>query len=333
MKLGLVVDGHWGFIRDLLSDWQTRYQTHVFSFREIHLPVWRGRVNQRRLRQSLGRFLESHDVVFFEWAGPLLVLASHLQNRSRLVVRLHSYELFDYAAHVNWKSVSQVILVSHAMRRHFLELYPAMAERSTVVYNGVALGKFARAERPFAGVIGMLGNVIPIKRIYEVVLALYELNRAGSRLTLRIAGPPDQGADPQRYYMALQRAVRQLGLENQVSLVGPVSDAAGFLKDVDIFVSNSYWEGQQVSLLEAMATGCYCLSHFWDGAEEVLPPDNLFVTDSELRAKITAFCQAPETVRHEQQERMRAIARDKFDIERAKTQLRGIIEAARPTQF
>ena len=39
MKLGLIVDGHWGFIHELLADWQSRYETEVFSFAEVNLPL------------------------------------------------------------------------------------------------------------------------------------------------------------------------------------------------------------------------------------------------------------------------------------------------------
>lgn len=329
MKLGVVVDDHWGFIRELLADWQERYETQVFTFKEIRLPVLHGRVNQRRLRHSLKKFLESSDVTVFEWAGPLLVVASHLQARARIVVRLHSYELFDYAPRIRWESVSRVVLVSQAMQRHFSRAYPASADKSIVINNGVDISRFQKPERQFSGTLGMLGNLVPIKRVYEVILALYELNRTGNRLMLRIAGPTVPGAEPERYYLAMQRLVHQLGLGQQVTFEGAVSDPASFLKTVDIFISNSYWEGQQVALLEAMATGCYCLAHSWDGAEEVLPTDNLFVTDSELREKILAYCAVSEAERRQHQEKMRRIACEKFDIERTKSQIRNAIEEVR----
>jgi glycosyltransferase involved in cell wall biosynthesis len=326
MKLGVVVDDHWGFIRELLADWQDRYATQVFTFKEIRLPVFRGRVNQRRLKQSLKQFLECHDVVVFEWAGPLLVVASHLQARARIVVRLHSYELFDYAPRIRWESISHIVLVSNAMQRHFCRSFPSSADKTSVIYNGVDLRKFQMPERQFSGTIGMLGNLIPIKRVYEVILALYELNKAGHRFSLRIAGPRDTGADAERYWLAMQRAVRDLGLEQQVCFTGKVPDPERFLRDVDIFVSNSYWEGQQVALLEAMAMGCYCLAHFWDGAEEVLPDDQLYVTDTELREKILAYDETPEIAKRRHQEVMRARACSQFDFDRTRIQMRETID-------
>ena len=327
MKLGVVVDDHWGFIRELLADWQSRYQTQVFQFHNIHLPLLQGRVNRLRLRRSLEQFLGSNDVVFFEWAGPLLVEASHLQARARILVRLHSFELFAYAPRIHWESVARIILVSDTMQRHFCELYPAAAHKTVVVYNGVALERFVKSERQFSSVIGMLGSLLPIKRIYEAILALYELDKMGFHLSLRIAGPAEKGAEPERYYLALQRLVRELGLEQQVKFIGQVIDVPTFLKGVDILVSNSYWEGQQVALLEAMATGCFCLAHFWDGADEVLPQENLFVTDRELREKIISYYELPESEKFCLQAKMRAIAEGKFDFRTTARTTRAVLES------
>lgn len=332
MKLGVVVDGGWAFIRELLADWESQYPTRVFAFQETALPAAKGRINRWRLRQSLKQFLANNDVVFFEWAGPLLVVASHLEVHIPICVRLHSYELVEYAPKINWNSIERVVLVSNAMRRRFCELYPVMSAKTTVVYNGVALDRFTMPERQFSGVIGMLGNLIPIKRIYEVILALYELNRNGNALRLQLAGQMEKGAEAERYYLALQRLVHELGLEQQVSFMGPVSKPETFLQNVDIFISNSFWEGQQVALLEAMASGCYCLSHCWDGANEVLPEENLFYTDTELQEKILAFCAASDAEKQRQRERMRMIACDKFNVVNTRTQMRNVIGPLMPNR-
>ena len=97
---------------------------------------------------------------------------------------------------------------------------------------------------------------------------------------------------------------------------------------MDVFVSNSYWEGQQVALLEAMATGCHCLAHAWSGVEEVLPADNVYVTDNELQGKILDYCGVPDSERRARQERMRTIACEKFDLEMTRAGVRRVIERA-----
>jgi len=107
---------------------------------------------------------------------------------------------------------------------------------------------------------------------------------------------------------------------------GFVNNVANWLQEIDIFISNSYWEGQQVALLEAMASGCYCLGHCWDGIEEILPPDNIYVTDSELRAKLIRYAALSDEARHALQAQMRTITEEKFDERRMVSQIVDLIE-------
>jgi glycosyltransferase involved in cell wall biosynthesis len=328
MELGLVVDGHRGFIRELLGDWRARYRTSEFSLRELHLPFAQGRINQWRLKRALTRFCRAHDAVFFEWAGPMTIVGSRLPIDTPVIVRLHSWELYEFAPHVEWEGVSRVILVSLAMQRRFSELFPAHAHKTRVVNCGRSLVDFAPAIRRFEGRIGMLCDLVPIKRVYEMVLVLHELRRDGHDYSLHLGGSPRDGSNNQRYMVSLKRAVEKLALPDHVTLYGWVDDPAAWLRNIDIFVSNSYWEGQQNALLEAMASGCHCLSHFWDGAEEILPPQNLYVTDTELRAKILEFGALQESEKALRCEDLRTIVAERFDVERMKQGVREVIEDA-----
>ncbi len=82
----------------------------------------------------------------------------------------------------------------------------------------------------------------------------------------------------------------------------------------------------QVALLEALASGCYCLSHCWMGAKEVLPVEHLYVTDDELIAKIMGYAELPDSDKRKRQLLMRQIASEKFNVARQKEKIREIIE-------
>jgi len=195
------------------------------------------------------------------------------------------------------------------------------------VYNGVSFDKFERpARRDFQFNLGMVCSIHPIKRIYETVILVHKLKKLGLKPHLHVAGGRWENGYFDDYYVAIGRAIEKLGLADDVTLHDHVEDTAGWLKQIDIFISNSYWEGQQVALLEAMAMGCYSLAHFWDGAEEVLPPENIFITEEELQEKIICYAQQSNEERDRRQAEMEAIAHDKFDAERQKAQIRGIIE-------
>jgi glycosyltransferase involved in cell wall biosynthesis len=171
----------------------------------------------------------------------------------------------------------------------------------------------------------MVCSILPIKRVYEVVLAIYELRQEGYPFTLHIAGMPGEG-EHKRYIWALEDLVESLGLAHAVQFCGHVTEVADWLQDIDVFISNSYWEGQQVALIEAMACGCYCVGHCWKGIEEILPPDNICVTDGELRAKLIAYAALPEAAQQAAQSQMRAIAEAKFDEQRMVREIVELIE-------
>ena len=129
-----------------------------------------------------------------------------------------------------------------------------------------------------------------------------------------------------RYEAAVHSLVERLILEDKVIFYGNITDTPRWLQGIDIFISNSYWEGHQVALIEAMASGCYCLSHFWAGAGETLPLENLFIHERELQQKIVVYSKLSSEERRERQSQMREIACKKFDIERTKKQIREVIE-------
>jgi glycosyltransferase involved in cell wall biosynthesis len=161
--------------------------------------------------------------------------------------------------------------------------------------------------------------------VYELVLAFAELEKKRPGLHLHIGGSSNKFSD---YNDALHSLVRKLNLQDQVTFYGDVSEPWTWYPKIDVFVSNSYSEGLQVAPMEAMASARYCLSHHWDGAEELLPVDHLFLTDAELQERILAYCDLPEDEKRREQAEMRAIASEKFDLELIKGQIRDVIESA-----
>jgi len=314
MKIGVVVaQGFRLHFHDVERILRSRHTVD-----ELVVPVWPIQLmSERGNRILLGRalidFLRHNDLVFFEWGEEYFVRATQLPKTAAIVVRIHLHELWDFAPRADWAKVDRVILVSHAMERKLLERYPALAGRAFVVHNGVDLRKFTYRQRPFRGVIGTLSRIEPHKRIDGLIAALHQLLQRGHDLTLRIGGA---WTEPryQRYADEVMLLVKRLGLEDRVFFDGFITDTAGWLQALDIFVTNSISEGLQVALLEAMASGCYCLSNIWDGAEEALPPEQLYTSEIELVEKIEAYAALPPESQAARQEQMRRLAEARFDI-------------------
>ncbi|MEZ4867712.1 MAG: glycosyltransferase family 4 protein [Caldilineaceae bacterium] len=334
-KIGFFVgeNGKWNFFREIYNDLKTGYTTEVYAVKEYNVPLLYGRLNRWLVERKMRTMLEHNDLCFFEWASELLVPASHMPKRCPIVTRLHSYELNVWAPKVNWHHVDKIIFVSQNIREKFIERYPEQANKTTVVYNGVALDKFTPSLQSVAALqsaatlnLGMLCWLHPVKRVYETIISLYELKTQGYLAHLHIAGGIVQGGYFDDYAIATHRLVKKLGLENEVTFYGHVSDPQHWFQNIDIFISNSYWEGLQVALLEAMASGCYCLSHAWDGAEEVVPREDIYITGAELQQKIIRYYHLPICEKQRLSSLSRTLACEKFDLEQTKRQIRQVIE-------
>jgi glycosyltransferase involved in cell wall biosynthesis len=316
------------FFKEISADLVARYPTEIYRKKTYNTPLLYGRLNRWAFRNGIASMLRRNDVCFFEWASEYLMVASHEPKHCAIVTRLHSFELFDWAPRINWDAVDRVILVRQAMQEKFSSLYPDQARKTVVIYNGRSLDRFKPSDRrEFSFNLGMLGHIAPIKRVYEVILMLDDLVKQGYQAHLHIAGEPID----LRYTAAVYRLVDKLSLKERVTFYGYVTDTPAWLQKIDILISNSYWEGQQVALLEAIASGCYCLAHFWDGVDEMLPQENLYITGTELQQKVIAYSELPEGEKQRRQADLRRIACERFDIEKTKAGIRQVIEDARRT--
>ena len=327
MRLGIIVGEQdpWRFFQDVYDDLLSHYDVNLFRVRHPRLPIFHDRVNRRLLQHDLDTFMKKQDVVFFEWASGLLTVASHLPKRCKIVVRVHRYEMFQWVSKVNWAFVDRVVLVSQAMRDKFVARFPEHQRKTVVIPVGIAIEKFQTDRNGQSiGNIGTLCDISPRKRVYQLILAFYELSQKKNGLRLHVGG----GTDPAYpdYSDALQQVVQKLNLQDKVTFYGDISKPWEWYRNIDVFVSNSYSEGLQVALMEAMATGCYCISHHWDGVEELLPEEYLFYTDSELREKILHYLEAPKVDQYKHREKMRRIACEKADSRLIRDQIRRVIE-------
>ena len=96
---------------------------------------------------------------------------------------------------------------------------------------------------------------------------------------------------------------------------------------MDVIVSNGYSEGLQVSALEAMSSGRHVLSHFWPGAEEMLPLSHLYFTDDQLIEKLVEYAQTTADQKKEKSAEMRQTVVEKFNIDVARKDIRKLVES------
>jgi len=326
MRVGVAIEETWDFFHEIYADFEANFDTRLFRRRQLSSGPMHTRINRALFRRDMQSFLAGNDVVFFEWASELLAAASHLPKRCAIVTRLHRYELYQWADRINWDAVDRVILVSHAKQQEFCRRFPSQAAKTIAVSPSVALGKFTFQPRPFGGNLGILCHLTPRKRVYDLILTFSELVAAEPGLHLHIAG----GAGPafRDYEDALHYIVRRLGLEDKVTFYGNVTDAANWYHKIDVFISHSYSEGLQVAPMEAMASGCCTFAHHWEGAEELAPPQNLYLTESQLQQKVLEYVALPPDEKAAQAAAMRQWACERFDIQKTIQQVRQTVQEA-----
>ena len=325
MKIGIAIEETWSFLHEIYADLQAHHTVSLFERRQVGWPVFSERINRALFNQDLRTFMRQNDVIFFEWASGLLAAASHLPKTCGIVTRLHRYEMYQWVDQINWHNVDTIILVSEAKRREFAARFPQHSHKVVVIPEAVSLERFQSHIKPFAGDIGILCHMKPRKRVYELILAFYELLQQQDGFHLHIGGGEATGFS--EYSVVVRTLVEQLGLQDKITFYGHVAQPEKWYHQIDIFVANGYSEGLQVSLLESIAAGCYALSHHWDGADELMPPEQLCFTNSELIQKIIAYCQQSQAEKETQIQHLQRLLHGKCDVDQTKVQIRQLIEA------
>jgi glycosyltransferase involved in cell wall biosynthesis len=326
MRVGVFIEETWDFFHEIYADLEQHHQPSVFKQRQVETPIFRERILRYVQRRHLAEYIAAQDVLFFEWASEALAQVSHLPKTRPIVTRLHRYELYQHAASVNWDAVDGVILVTQAKQREFIRRFPAQAAKTVVIPEAVSLERFQSRIKPYAKDIGILCHLTPRKRVYELVLAFAELLQSDPGYRLHIGG--DEHELYGDYYEALTQVVEKLGIQHAVQFYGMVKDPENWYRKIDVIISNSYSEGLQVSPMEAIASGCYCLCHDWDGADEFYPAENRYLLDSELVEKIRAYDVLTQAEKEARIGSLQVQIRKHFNVDQTKVQIRQVLEAA-----
>jgi len=226
-----------------------------------------------------------------------------MKKRSKIIVRLHRFEVFEFGEKIDWEKVDKIIFVCEAMRNRFLKMFPNYQNDTEVIHNFLDVTKFRPMNRTTNFKIGILGDISVRKRVYDLVLSFYELHKKIPNLELHIAGTEFD----KEYSIFVKELISKLGLENNVLIDGYIKNIVKWYNEIDIIISNSYHESTHITLFEGAACGCYPLSHFWDGIEEFLPKENIFSTESDLIKKICNYYSLNELERRNKSKEMRAL--------------------------
>jgi glycosyltransferase involved in cell wall biosynthesis len=200
---------------------------------------------------------EKYDIVHFHTkrAHALSPWLPHGAHRPRYVVTRR----MDYPQKKNWhtrylynRSVDAVIAISRPIADVLMKA-GVEAEKIRIIHSGIDAARFSvcgqeGASHRDAPTIGTVAHLEERKGLRYLLDAAALLKKQGHRFNVVLAG---DGSLRQR----LEQMAQSLGLAQEVTFLGFVTDVPKFLAALDIFILPSLYEGLGVAALEAMAAG------------------------------------------------------------------------------
>lgn len=185
---------------------------------------------------------------------------------------------------------------------HVLQELGFPPRRCHAIPNGIDLQRFPENQLPAwedrENAIVMAARFARQKDHETLIQAMSLLAEKGLRPQLYLAG-----SGKKRIQMKMKRLAHSLGLSDQVSFLGQVSDIPGLLMGKRISVLSTHYEGFPLALAEAMAAGCACIGSDVVGVKEALQDrvDGLLVTEKDAHALAAALQELLESAEFSKQ--------------------------------
>ena len=251
---------------------------------------------------EIERWLRPHldwaDVAFVDWCVATAALFTLVDpGDTRVVVRLHSFELFTMWPHlVNFARVDDLVFVSEHMRRFARAVVPALAAahapRQHVIPNAMNLHRYRRPKSADArftlGLVGV-GSVAKDPLWALEVLRLLRAHDPRYRLLLVGGMGPGPTESTRRYYARLERGLAEAERSGAVRRLGHTDDVPAALAEVGVILSTSVRESFHCALAEGAASGAVAAVRDWPffaryGGARTIYPDDWVVASPERAA-------------------------------------------------
>ncbi|HHT55110.1 MAG TPA: glycosyltransferase, partial [Acholeplasma sp.] len=149
----------------------------------------------------------------------------------------------------------QIVAVSNSAKEGFIKVFPKNKEKTTYIWNFMEEPKKDfLIEKPdvifnknYFNIIS-IGALLPVKGYERLIKVHAKLNKNGFNIKMYILG------DGQRR-KKLEKLITRNNLEDSFILLGRRKNVYPILKQADLFVSSSYYEGFGVVLLESLSLG------------------------------------------------------------------------------
>ena len=169
----------------------------------------------------------------------------------------------------------RVIGVGQCVRQALVDHEGLRPDRVEVIYNGIDVDAYEgspAARRELRSRLQLADDQIAIVQVARLnplkdhgtsIRAMAELSKSHPHARLLVVGDGEERA-------SIESLMTELGLTEQVQLLGTRRDVADLLAAADVFLLSSVSEGIPLTLIEAMACGLPCVSTNVGGTGEVI---------------------------------------------------------------
>lgn len=213
------------------------------------------------------------------FTGKPLIVADR-NDPGRVPVKIAVRKMRDFL----YRFADGIVLQTKKNQEYF---HRVIRRKSTVIYNPVNLGDYAGAALDVekTSKIVSVGRLTPQKNQKMLLRAFAEVLEKFPQYRLEIYG------EESPFKAELEELAEQLGIRHNVLFAGSVSDLHDRIKDAELFVLSSDYEGMPNALIEAMCMGLPVISTKVSGATDLIEDheNGLLVGVNDQKALQTAM--------------------------------------------
>ena len=241
---------------------------------------------------------DDYDIIVSYFQGPTTrIVAGCPKKSTKLVQWIHNEFHSKEKIAVCYRNINECILLqkkfnatvygSKTVRDIYLDTFPEIKKNDFVLYNIVesdkiiSLSQEAIIEKDlFSADINLVsvGRLVPQKSFERLLSIVSKLHDAGHDVKLLLLGTGEKEQE-------LKKIARDLQIENIISFLGYKKNPYKYVKNADLFVCSSLYEGFSTAVTESLIVGTPVVTTLCSGMKELLG-DNEFglITDNDEQA-------------------------------------------------
>lgn len=229
----------------------------------------------RIISDGAKRLEEEYDLaVAYLEGGSTYYVMDHVKAKKKVAFYHTDYRMAGYTRYMDqecYLHYDRIFAISDAVKEVFLSVYPECKEQTEVFYNIInrerilkLSGQSGGFSDDFNGIrILTVGRLTAPKDFAQSIQAMKLLKERKINARWYILGEGDQRT-------ALEALIKKLNLEQDFFLPGAVENPYTYLKQADLYVHATRYEGKSVAIQEAQVLGKPILASNCSGNKELV---------------------------------------------------------------